>query len=343
MSGRGEFRPWVRRGRGGVAGATVRWALLAAGAGLALAAGPVRAQQVVLDGVVLDGNGDVVSAAVVELGTAAAILTDDEGQFRLEGIEPATYRLRIRAFGFDEHVETLDLRSDRTVTIVLRETAFELDTLVVGAGTVEVRGRVWDPVRDEDVPGAEIRTSQGEAVLSGAGGRFDFEAWENVPVRILVLAFGYLPVDTILEPTDGADRIDIALEEDPVITAMLGAALRRLDDRAGGRRAITIPPLERDDLTRWRGSALDEVLRLEYPVRSRRVICVVADEWPMSPLQAEGFLTTTPAWEIQRMEFLFGGRMLRVYTRDFMTRMLSGATQLGAPVFVASGGEPFCA
>lgn len=283
---------------------------------------PLRAQEITLEGLVLDGNGDVVPAAVVELGSAAAILTDDEGQFRFDGIARATYRLRVRAFGFDDHIETLDLRGDRSVTIVLRETAFELDTLVVGAETVEVRGRVWDPARDEDVPAAEIRTSQGEAVLSGAGGRFDFDAWENAPVQILVLAFGYLPMDTIIEPVEGADRIEIALEEDPVVTAMIEAALERLDDRAGGRRAITIPPLERDDMTRWRGAALDEVLRLEYPVRSRRVICVVADEWPMSSLQAEGFLTTTPAWEVQRMEFLFEGQMLRVYTRDFMTRLL---------------------
>ena len=104
-----------------------------------------------------------------------------------------------------------------------------------------------------------------------------------------------------------------------------------------------MPPLDRDEVARWRGAPLDEVLRLEYPAQARRVRCVVVDEWAMTPLQAEGFLTTTPAWEVERMEFLFRGAMFRIYTRDFMRRMLGGGVRLAAPVYVDMADPPFCA
>jgi hypothetical protein len=193
------------------------------------------------------------------------------------------------------------------------------------------------------VPGADILTSQGHSLRSGAGGRFDFEAWENVPIRVVALAFGYFAADTVLEPRREDGRFVLELIEDPVVSAMLGAAIRRLDARAGGRRTLTMPALERDEIVRWRGAALDEVLRLEYPGRARRIRCVVVDEWAMTPLQAEGFLTTTPAWEVERMEFLFDGAMLRIYTRDFMKEMLSGGVKLAAPAYVEMADPPFCA
>jgi hypothetical protein len=323
--------------------ARVLGVLTALAGSMAGAATALAAQEVVVDGWVVDAEGEGIPGAIVELGTAGAVLTDDEGAFRFEGVEAGTYRLQATAFGYEDYRETLDIRTDRTLTLTLAAAAFELDSLVVGAERVEVRGRLRDPVRDRDVPGADILTSQGHSLRSGAGGRFDFEAWENVPVRVVVLAFGYFAADTVFEPARGDERFVLELTEDPVVSAMLGAAIRRLDARAGGRRTITMPALERDEIARWRGAALDEVLRLEYPARARRVRCVVVDEWAMTPMQAEGFLTTTPAWEVERMEFLFDGAMLRIYTREFMKEMLSGGVNLAAPVYVEMAEPPFCA
>ena len=308
------------------------------------ATGPaLHGQQVVVDGRVQDARGVGIAGAVVELGTAGAVLTDDDGSFGFEGVDPATYRVRVTAFGYEDHTEAFDIRTDRTVVLTLTAAPFQLDSLVVGAEKVAVRGRLRDPAKDRDIPAADVLSSQGHSVRSGAGGGFELEAWENVPLRIVVLAFGYLPADTVIEPVRDDAPLVVELTEDPVVTAMLGAALRRLDDRAGGRRTITMPPLDRDEVARWRGAPLDEVLRLEYPAQARRVRCVVVDEWAMTPLQAEGFLTTTPAWEVERMEFLFRGAMLRIYTRDFMRRMLGGGVRLAAPVYVDMADPPFCA
>ena len=302
----------------------------------------VAGQELFLDGRVVDGDGAGIAAAVVELGNADALLTDDEGAFRFEGIEAGTYRLRVRAFGFEEYGEMLDLRMDRTITIALEETAFELDSLVIGAERVDVRGRVRDPARDEDVPAVEIRTSQDDAVLTDAGGRCEVEAWENVPLRVVALAFGYFAADTLLVPQEEVDPFVLELTEDPLVQAMLGAANRRLEARARGRVSATMPALERDQIGPWAGNTLDDVLRVEYPARARRVACVLVDERRLTPFEADGLLSTTPAWEVERMEFLFNGAMLRIYTREFMKRMLSGGVGLAAPVYVDAARPPFC-
>jgi hypothetical protein len=46
--------------------------------------------------------------------------------------------------------------------------------------------------------------------------------------------------------------------------------------------------------------------------------------------------------EVHRVESLFDGAMVRVYTRDFMRRMLSGAVELRRPVYVAMARPPLC-
>ena len=313
------------------------------GTGMSGWAGVVQAQQLVLDGRVVDADGEGIPGAVVELGRVQAILTDDEGAFRFENVEMGRYQLRIRAFGYGDEDVLLDLRADRTVTVALEETAFELDSLVVGAEKVEVRGRVRDPGRDRYLPAVEIRTSQGHAVLTDAGGAFEVEAWENVPLRVVVLAFGYFAADTLVVPLDGGDPFVLELTEYPVVQAMLGAANRRLEARARGRVSVTMPPLDREQISLWGGNTLDEVLRVEYPAQRRRIACVLLDERPLTPFEAEGFLETTPAWEVERMEFLFSGAMLRIYTREFMKKLLARRTNLSAPVYVASASPPFCA
>ncbi len=85
------------------------------------------------------------------------------------------------------------------------------------------------------------------------------------------------------------------------------------------------------------------MLRTEYPAQVRRIACVLLDERPLTPFEAEGLLETTPAWEVERMEFLFSGAMLRIYTREFMKKMMAGGMSLGAPVYVQSASPPFCA
>jgi hypothetical protein len=43
------------------------------------------------------------------------------------------------------------------------------------------------------------------------------------------------------------------------------------------------------------------------------------------------------------VEFLFGGAVLRIYTRDFMKRMIAGQVELREATYVeVPNGDPFC-
>ena len=307
--------------------------------------GPVGASAqagVPVDGVVVFEGGAVVEGALVELDGFPPTVTDPLGAFRIEGVPPGLRRIRVTAFGYVTRTDTVDIRADRPLRVVLEAAPFRLDSLIVSARRTELHGRIRDPVREIDVVGAEVWTGFGEATESGSGGRFEVESWEGVPLRVLVRAFRYLPLDTVV-PAARDGRVELRLVEDPLVARMLEVEARRLHDRAGGRRAVGMRPLTRDELDRWGGETLGEVLRFEYPSRYRRVRCVVLDERALTPMTAEGVLLTLPAWEVERMEFLFDGAMLRIYTDSFMQRMLGGGLSLRTPVYVDQARPPFCA
>jgi hypothetical protein len=45
---------------------------------------------------------------------------------------------------------------------------------------------------------------------------------------------------------------------------------------------------------------------------------------------------------VHRVESLFDGGMVRIYTRDFMRKLLSGAVELRRPVFIGVVRPPLC-
>ncbi len=123
---------------------------------------------------------------------------------------------------------------------------------------------------------------------------------------------------------------------------MIATEVERIEKRAGGRLAITMRPLDRDDLLSWDNATLLDVLRHEYPNRGRRVRCVLVDEELLLAGMAEGVLLTTLARDVERIEFLFDGAMLRVYTREFMRTMLGSGIELRRPTYVEWAEPPLC-
>ncbi len=331
-----EDLPRCLAGRGGAR----RWGLAALVA-VILPSGAAGQVGVPVEGLVVLEGGAAVEGALVELDGLPPTVTDPLGGFRFEDVPTGPRRIRVTAFGYVSRTDTVDIRGDRPLRVVLDPAPFRLDSLIVSARRTELQGRVRDPDREVDVVGAEIWTGFGEVTESGGGGRFEVEAWEGVPIRVLVRAFRYLPLDTLVTP--GSGRVTLRLTEDPLVARMLAVEVERLDDRAGGRRAVGMRPLGREELDRWRGAPLDEVLRFEFPRRSRRLRCVVLDERALTPMNAEGVLLTLTAREVERMEFLFDGAMLRIYTATFMRRMLGGGIELRTPVYVDQARPPFCA
>jgi len=105
-----------------------------------LAAGVARAEAVSVVGTITDPTGGAVSGARIELagpsGPVASGTTDAGGRFRLEGVAPGGYRLRVTAPGFEaaERDVTVDAASPSlTADVGLRLAAFAQQVDVVAA------------------------------------------------------------------------------------------------------------------------------------------------------------------------------------------------------------------
>lgn len=108
---------------------------------------------------------------------------------------------------------------------------------------------------------------------------------------------------------------------------MIEARTAAIDDRSlhsvNGRRLI-----EREDLLRQSNGSGRDVVRDRLPLR-RGIGCLVVDEREIrvDPLE---YLGTYTAVELHHIEILTYGRSVtvRVYSRRFMERMVSGAVNL---------------
>lgn len=301
------------------------------------------AQEVfVVAGRVLDSEADRgIQNAVVTLEGHRPILTGAAGEFNFSEVEAGEYVLRVEAFGYSAVSRSLRVRNDVTIAVELEIAPFVLDSLVVAPREVEVNGRVRDLARDLSLRDVDVRTSLGEAVRTNGRGQFDVSGWEGVGLLLQVRAFGYLPLDTVIAP--GSDESYLFdMDPDPLVERMIQAEIRRIEQRAGGRRAITMRPLGREDLLRRRGLTLMELLRIEYGRRAARIRCIVLDEKALTPATADGVVRTMLVQDVERIEFLFRGRMLRIYTREFMRTMLGGGVELGYPTYVEWARPPFC-
>ena len=301
---------------------------------------PVLAQDgVVVEGRVFQSGLELgIQNAIVELQGHGAVLSSDGGTFRFENVEPGGYTLRVDAFGYASNSQFLAVDGDTTVDVALDVAPLLLDSLVVEPRRIDIDGRVRDPGRDLSLVNAEILTNQVPGTLTNSWGRFDLDdVFEEVPLRVLVHAFGYLPVDTILLPAEDESYL-FELEADTAVERRIEVQVGRLVERAAGRRA-TMRPMDRERLLRWAGRTdLLGVLEFEYSRRLGRVVCTVVDEEQILGL---------PIWtllpeELERIEFLFRGRMLRIYTREFLAEMIARDIELREPRYYGLSGSPIC-
>lgn len=279
-------------------------------------------------GVVLEGHGSSLSRA--------------GGLFRIEAVPVGPQVLTVRALGYATLSLELLVRGDTTVTVSLDVQPLALDSLTVELTSIEIRGRVRDPELDIPLAGAEVLTDQADPEWTNFGGRFDLDVWEGIPLTLSVRAFGYHPLDTAVVPVEDAEY-RLHPIPDPLVGRMIEVEIARLQKRSAGRRSVLMPPLSRDDLLRWSNASLSQVLKSNYSIHLRRVRCVLVDEEQLSSTMIGPTLRTIFASEVERVEFLFRGAMLRVYTRDFIRRMLGGGIPLRIPSYAYfPPSEPLC-
>lgn len=313
------------------------WTLLA----LAFAA-PASAQVTLVTGTVRDASsGAPINAALVALdGTSARAISVQDGSFALRAPAPGRYDLRVQGYGYSELTRPIVVSEGmEPLALELRPLPVLLDSLTVGQRRVDVDGNVRDVALDVALMDVEVLVDGAPRAVTNPRGNFGLDdLWEGTPTRVSLRAFGYLPVDTVILPRDGLD-LDLALTPDPLIEKLMAAQVERLQDRMGGRRTITRPPLDRERLMYWRGLSLLEVLEFS---RMGGMRCLFIDEELVPQGWEREMLMTVLPGELHRVESLFGGGMIRVYTRDFMRRMLSGAVELRRPVYVTMANPPLC-
>lgn len=305
-------------------------------------AAPAAAQmRITVQGrVVESGSGSPVASATVELEGRPVATTDPAGAFRFDSVAPGAYTVRVTALGYVPADAFAVLRRDTTLLVTLAVAPLPLDPLAVQARRISIRGRVQDSVSREDLFRAEVVTSIDRRTHTNLAGRFrlrDMPA--GFPVTIGIRAFGYMPVD-IPVIADADTTLTFDMPADPVVQRMLAAQVTRLEERARGYRTAIMPAMNRDELMRRGNSTVLDVLRSRYGIHMRRISCILIDE-RQTYNGLEELALYFPE-EIERVEVLERGAMLRIYTRDFMRKMIGGNVRLQRPVYVSYGNPPVC-
>ena len=346
---------------GALSTVALRWLTPAALLGLLWIGTPARvaSQVAVVEGRVLDaGSGAGLQNAIVTLEGRGSVLTSESGSFRYADVPLGAHTLRVQAFGYRERTLPLDVRGDTTVSVSVDVVPIELDEVEVELRTIDFDGEARDPATDGIVMDALVVSSQGHEERTNAHGHFDLDdVVEGAPLRIEIRAFSYLPLDTTFVPDDAGRRV-FELEVDSLMIRMIDVQVRRIESRAEGRIVSFPRVMDRQRLARYLNNfTLLDMLEREVPARVLgRVACVLIDDQQidgttgfMRAALRRSYLLGTYPDEVERLEFLEfttpgGGRVLqlRVYTKDYMARLVGSDRPLPPPVLLYSAAGVTC-
>ncbi len=309
---------------------------------LFLLAPTVAAQQadVVLEGRVSEiESGVPIAGATVVVDSAGITVTDGAGVFRLDHVPPGRRDVRVEAIGYASWAGSLLLRGDTVLQIRLQRAPVPLDTLRVRSRTIGIRGRVTAAATGRDLRGVEVRAGAETTRTNGAG-RFRLRRVPaGGPVDVQLRLFGYLPGGVTID-AERDTSIALELRVDSVARRMVAAQVRRLEQRSHPYASTLMKPIDRAELERKENHSLYDLLREEYGPWIERVQCILIDD----EQRYEGFdlLKLYAASDLQRVEVLFGGHMLRIYTRDYVIDMIAGRARLVRPLYLDQVRPPLC-
>jgi len=126
---------------------------------------------------------------------------------------------------------------------------------------------------------AEVLSDQRPGTLTDAHRRFKLEdVLEEVPLHVMVRAFGYLRVDTIILP-DKDESYVFEPKPDPCVEEMIAEQIGLIEERTAGLLAGGRQPMNRESLLRYAGThTLGDAIDFEYFRGVRGIACVFLDE-----------------------------------------------------------------
>ncbi len=305
----------------------------------ALAPAPTSAQSITLRGRVVERGGGPVEDAEIVFG-GRRTLSGDDGRFSIAGLEPGSGTLSVRAPGYAPRDVAVELRRDTSLLVELEPVPFELDTLRAEARRVTLKGKVSGSDTGEGLIDAEVWV-EGKRTYTNVAGGFRVRRFPaGVPIRVEVRALEYLPEVRELE-VSGDTSVAFVLEPDRVARRMMRQQVRRLADRAHPYGSVSKPALDRDVLSRFGNRTVLRLVQERWGAHYRPR-CVIIDDVPSENPVDE--LDLYMAYEMERVEALFGGGMLRIYSREYVARMTAGDVKLRRPVYAETfpGKKPLC-
>ena len=307
-------------------------ALLAA---ILLPGGPGAAQDLthsVSGRVVQKGETTGIPGATVGLSGRFTRLSGSGGEFEFTRVPEGAYTLTVEAMGYRAVNVSLVLRSDTTLLVEMEIDPIQIDSLMVKAGTVTVRGTVLDGVTGRSIPEARIQTGIRSEVYSRWDGSFRLkELPRGFPVLVTVGAYRYLPHSQTLVAYQDT-TLSVRLSPDSLAIRLFQRATGQLEIRARGVNLSQVQ-LSRDFIERRIHFTLTDLIRVKTGGRVS-TSCLFIDEVRQPFFDV---LDTYPASEIERIEVFGRGIMIRVYTQDFVARNLTKVQDLPPVVYVMPG------
>jgi hypothetical protein len=282
--------------------------------------------------VVQKGETTGIPGATVRLSGRFTRLSGPGGEFEFARVPEGAYTLTVEAMGYRAVDVSLVLRSDTTLFVEMEIDPIIIDSLMVQAGTVTVRGKVLDGVTGRSIPEARIQTGIRSEVYSLSDGSFRLKDLpRGFPVSVTVGAYRYLPDSQTLVAYQDT-TLSVTLSPDSVAIRLFQRATEQLEIRARGVNLSQVQ-LSRDFIERRIYHTLTDLIRVKTGGRvSTR--CLFIDEVSQPFFDV---LDTYQASEIERIEVFGRGKMIRVYTQDFVARNLTKVEGLPPVVYVMPG------
>lgn len=283
------------------------------------------AQQVTVSGTVVEAaRSSWIRGATVQLSGSQPYFTDLDGRFRFSGVTPGRHTLSVQAYGYRPWSTEVVIRSDTTLQVEMEPDPIVLDSIVVEAKDVTIKGKVFDAATGKRILGARVtvypdgRTKEAHRgdftiyhVPAGRVTTVVVEAVERLPARIALI-------------TESDTTLTVELEVDSVGVRMIAQEDERLEGRAQSV-PLAMTAIGPEDLARREMTPIMDMLRSRVSHRyldrtfHRRLTtpCLFIDDRRASGEEIE----TLYAGEVNRVEVYGHGEMIRVYTTQYVASM----------------------
>ncbi len=288
-------------------------------------AGAVQAQQVAVQGRVVErATGDPISGATVQIAGMREVLTGPRGNFVIPGVPRGRRTLQVTMLGYKSQKIDFNAQRDTLLLIELDVEAVRLKDVTVQNDYYSVKGEVKEREHGLPVMDADILTSvRGSAARTNSAGRYRVSRLPVGPVTtIQVRGLGLLPVTINIDPQRDT-TINFLLQPDPIGLRMLKNQVEKLETRAKSTSFHTEAFTRETLLERYYNfdvaDILDQLLRQRVHGGGMQCLFIDEREARFGLIELSGFVPD----EIERIELIDHGTMVRVYTRRWLQKMTS--------------------